>query len=546
MYVPLEVEQVMPAVPLRNTRRETVSIPRFRLNLLLAKDDRLYLADSGDESRVLVYKVERGLEPGPVCLRIVDEYELSNSHTNNLALLSATNGRSYLLATGGNPGTENTVHNGTLTVLPLPSSRGGSELPPAGKVVALPDNKSAWGVHASDERDLVAVSTNSLRVLVYHLVHDQERDEVVLHPMHTFRSHFCNIPVVWWSKTDFGGQRPVYSASIDGSFAMHCAKSGRRLLQLPLTTDRSDEVNSLHSMRTWCWSLLPLSPSECSPLMVEAADDVFKSLHRDDPRKVGWVNAASLSELHRARRIALRRHVANRHRTKQTIQPLYNDEEADSVGGTGNDVSMCEAATVEGREAATVAWEAGPAMLEQAAESDEIPTVRMETTDEDDKCQYVFLGRQETLHLYHVQRRYGVDAGNGDCIATELQQLRPAIAECDNDGSLRIVSLHHLRKCSALLVVQQGGAVSLVRLLRCKTSRADAKIQMVVEHRFSVDWCPIVGSCVTQRSCEEQGGRVSYSYEIWVVQTRRQNQNASITCYEVGATWPKSNSTLSI
>lgn len=529
----------MPSVPLRDYRRDILNIPRFRLNLLVSKGDRLFLADANDVSRVLVFKVERGLGPGPVCLRMLDEWKLSNSHTNNLALLNATNGRSYLLATGGDPAMENTIHNGSLTVLPLPIPNSGAHRPPTGKVVALPDNKSAWGVHASDEHDLVAVSTNSLRVLVYVLVHDLERDEIVLHPKKTFRSHFCNIPVVCFGP-QLGKQSPLFSASIDGSFAMHCAKSGRRLLQLPPTAGAADVATSLRdSMRTWCWSILPVSLSECSPLAVDGADDLYKCIQHD-PRKAGWLNEAGFAQLQSARR-AQRRSVLKRHRGKQKNQPIFCDlvEDDDSE----DDVDACEASRPDSHTAARLAWEAGPTWLDQSAEN---PSVRLETADCDGDDQFVFLGRQETLHLYHVQRRYGKNTSNADCVATELQQLRPAIPESDSDGGLRIVSIHHLPNCSALLVVQQGGAASVVRLVRNSASQDAGMIRMVVEHRLNIDWRPVVGTCVSQRSLSEKGGNLRYSYEIWIVQAHEESEQATITCFEVGNSWPRSNSTLAI
>jgi hypothetical protein len=514
-YRPLRVDRILPPIPLRDEAGASVSLPLWRLNLLLCKGDKLFLASPNDLPALLEFTVERGRSAGPITLRVSGTYELC-SHANNVALLEHSSGSTYLLATGGNPAEPG--FNGTLTILPLsPRGQGGSA--PVSVTHALPRTKSTWGLDAVDGADLIAVSSNSYTTSVYKLAHGK-RDggadspaELELEPLHCFRSsHFDNIPCVCFGPqpAEAGGRRLLYSASIDCSFCVYQMSSGRRLLQ-----DGSHRVDNSNarspSVRNWCWSVAAVS--RCPPKLVAKHDALFGSFERIDPRKAFWVNKQSLRAA-RESGTAEEAPPASAPKRRRLSLPVYDD-------GHSEDESLREGDGARDEPSVT-AWQAGPTWDAGVA----LPRIILETPGSTVEEQFLVVGRQETIHLYRLSGR----RNRPDMAAEELQRVRPAFnvaSAVEGAGSVRrIVQILQLPRLSALIVVQQGGAVSVVRLVSIPGGERKEQLLMVVEGQLDVEWNPISGVCVSERRCVES------SYEVWVAQVGRDGR-ATIACFEL-------------
>lgn len=544
-YRPLRVDSILPRVELRKANGETFAMPSWRLNLMVCKNDILYLVGPDDSPAVVAYAILRGGK-SPLSLSVLGEYTLAEQelHPNNAALFTSSTGSQSLLVTGGNPGEQGP--NGKLVVFGLPNA-GEESCRRQGTLLLLP-LKSTWGLDvAADGSDTIAVSSNSHVVSVFRLTFSEDAEVGISRPnleaLHHLRGHMGNVPCVTFGPgVEDGSKQLLYSASIDSTFCVFDFATGRRLYQ-----DSQAHDHDFHGLivKDWCWSVLALAcpPASHAIKPVYERDAVWSSLENGNSRKRHWLNSMKLESRLNA---SLEKHEKRTCEARPGPQrvsvvaplPVYDDcchvEENYSrrVGvmpGVGPDVTVSS-------------QQVGPSWDVDGLNQ---PKVVLEVPDGDEEGQLVVVGRLDTVHLYRLSCPPGVFGGmRGQMLATELQSLRPQ-APTDSDSEdfdghpiSRISQIIQLEELGALLVVQQGGGVSIIRLVSNVPANAPAanrgslkrNVYMVLEMQLNIDWRPIVGLCVNKR--DGGWGLDDVHYEVFIAQAKGA-ERATIRSFEL-------------
>lgn len=509
-YEPLHVDEIFKS-PL------PFWLPVGRLNLLIIKDDVLYFAATNATSIVRTYTIRRG-GSHPVQLYEGSKHDIIDAHTNNIVLIEHSNGRAYIVAAGGNPA--DTGPTGTLAVLAL----GGADKEEAGSVFGLPGCKSCWGLDVSGDR--VAVSSNSHRVGLYDLVAGD--DGVALEPCRLLSgSHFNNIPCVSFGPAGGDEAQLLFSGSIDGSFCVYTPGNGQRICQTSIGFETNESnVDPKH----WCWSVM--SVADCPPKAVSSRDPVYSCLNQADPRKAGWLDREKLAQ---AGVTAMESAAPSRKLPRSRMKPLpvYDDGDRRCEDPTAFDTDAAAETDVTDADVAVHAFagaklEPSCAVLptlqegdwdELAKEGKTQHAVYFDREGEGEDEHAVVFGLQETLHLYslHLYSLHRKDAHRPYVVAEKIQCVRPVLFEEEPvflGAGKRIVKILKLPKFSALVVVQQGGGVAIVRLVKSPRLR----MRLVVERMLSIGSAYITGIAMHFRECPVDEFRVDESYEIWLTQ----------------------------
>jgi CRT10 len=275
-YLPIRLDCVLPATPLRDpVRHERFTLPWWRLNLLACQNDALYVAGPSDSASIYVYVIMRicsYVTVHPVGVREVNQ----NAHINNIASAVTDDGRSYLIAAGGDP--LQIDGRGTLTVLPLENDdgdlssgcEGGRDIPRPGltaksTTVELPC-KSVWGIDSSPDCKVLAIGSNSHRTLLLRFNPGDEStcSTELRSPLLDLVGHVSNIPCVSFTPPT---QSPtlLMTASVDTTFCVYDVDSGEKVYQ----DGRATEV-AFSTREHWCWAVRWLRP------------ELFKPVSRDD------------------------------------------------------------------------------------------------------------------------------------------------------------------------------------------------------------------------------------------------------------------------
>lgn len=556
-YVPLRVDEVLPRIQLRNSNGHSFGMPPLRLNLMVCKDDVLYFVGPDDSSSVIAYGIVRG-GSAPLSLCVLEEYALLEQylHANNAILFESSNGSTYLLVTGGSPAEQGA--NGTLAVFRIPAA-GKKSGGLSGKLLRLP-LKSAWGIDvAGDGSDMIALSSNSLVVSVFRLICREDGEGGNLQPaletLHHLRGHMGNIPCVSFGPgTEDDAKQLLYSASIDSSFGAFDFKRGQRLFQ-----DSQSHEYYVQGVivKDACWSVSALSTPLGSGAVKPVADGdaLWSSLEASNVRKRGWLDEKRL-----ALNLSAMESASVRQRLNATKLAVSNSAETGSAGLGGAPLPMYDDCCEREEEySKSVGLRSGycnePKIAShrvcaswEPSDMEERPHVILEAPGGEEEGRLVVVGRESTIHLYRLTRRPGTRcrSGQNQIVAEEMQSLLPSVPPDvpldEVDATLsRISHLIQLPSLSALLVVQQGGGVSIVRLVSQVLSEPHCsppshnpdrlcQVFMILERQLDMLWHPIVGVCVNER--KDGCGRMDVCYEVFIAQAKW-NERATIRAFEL-------------
>lgn len=526
-YSALQWEQVLPPIKLRAPRSAgggPLALPSYRLNLLAAHGDRLYLA--AEDDAVYSYAIRRanGLSVEPVtAYPIVPPTPVNNVRVANF---TARHGGPTLLLAGGDvhaPGA-----NGSLSILRLPVCDPLLDLDTDENAVVsaetfyLTDLKSAWGLSADPASGRVALSTNSHCAVVLRMPEVTNPDNF---PAFSFPplagTHFGNIPCVSFSHTG----NLLGSASIDTTFAVFAVHPDRsyfrRMLQSPQRNPH-DETPA-----EWCWALTWISPRTPRPL--PARDTPALVAHRTSPasrslaavlREAPVVGAAAARiaslQITGERRTTRKRRRVPSPRRSPPAPPLYDDADGrlDPLKPHLTDCTNLpppHPVSPSGGIRKTLTSPSSPFAASRRIRSE---GTTWSTAREPEDSLFV-IARESSLSLHRMV---------GRTASVEIDRVDPFVDRRARHS--RLSEVVEIPEISALLVTQQySGGIAVVRIVRRANAEGEVedvqaeahesiRYMLVVEGIIGGErsgW--IAGSCVVKREVE----RMSPVFELFII-----------------------------